>query len=426
MKIVNGEGHLPCKWLLMGEAPAMEEVRMGKPFCGKTGKELDGYLWRHHIQRSSIRIDNTVPYQIADTDKNSAAKRSTLITANTEHLRRVFDRCQPEVVFAAGALANSVFRGDVDLEMEHGISYRYNGSYGNFIVMPMYHPSAGLHQTRMMTHIEYDFAAMADAMFKGCEVQEVTAPDGKYWEVTDPNELGNYLTGLSTISCDCETVDWQPYTVQISGNNQTAVLINALNPALVEVLRVFMPHLDVVFHNVEFDLHLLLQLGVSVKSWQDTMKLAYLLGDEPQALKRLVYRHLGIRMTNYQELVAPYQYDKALAYLQQVAAREWSDPDAEMIWDVKKQKWRVKQPQNILTKVKKLLKKADSDTELHEKWKAMDGTQQVEEALGMMPEASVADVPREKLIQYGCADSDMTLRLYPILLEKWKERQNES
>src|SRR5262245_1271558 len=40
MAIVNGYGNRKSKILILGEAPAANEVKEGKPFVGKAGKEL--------------------------------------------------------------------------------------------------------------------------------------------------------------------------------------------------------------------------------------------------------------------------------------------------------------------------------------------------------------------------------------------------
>ena len=41
---VPGEGPTPCAYMFIGEYPGIEEVRVGRPFVGKSGRELRRYL----------------------------------------------------------------------------------------------------------------------------------------------------------------------------------------------------------------------------------------------------------------------------------------------------------------------------------------------------------------------------------------------
>jgi len=51
---------------LVGEAPGKEEVRQGRPFCGRSGKLLDETLVRAGIDRSSCLVANTFREQPPD------------------------------------------------------------------------------------------------------------------------------------------------------------------------------------------------------------------------------------------------------------------------------------------------------------------------------------------------------------------------
>ena len=60
-RIVPGEGLRERPALaLVGEAPGGEEERLGRPFVGKAGKNLDGFLAALELQREAIWITNVV------------------------------------------------------------------------------------------------------------------------------------------------------------------------------------------------------------------------------------------------------------------------------------------------------------------------------------------------------------------------------
>lgn len=56
--MVNGEGPIPCEWLLLGEAPGAEEQKQGRPFVGASGKLLDGALDAANVRRENVYITN--------------------------------------------------------------------------------------------------------------------------------------------------------------------------------------------------------------------------------------------------------------------------------------------------------------------------------------------------------------------------------
>ena len=59
--LVYGEGreeHPPI--MLIGEAPGEQETLQGRPFVGKAGKNLDGFLQAVGLKREEIYISNVV------------------------------------------------------------------------------------------------------------------------------------------------------------------------------------------------------------------------------------------------------------------------------------------------------------------------------------------------------------------------------
>jgi len=60
---VCGEGNAGAALMLIGEAPGKEEVRQGRPFVGKAGKNLDEFLHMLGIEREDIYITNAVKFR---------------------------------------------------------------------------------------------------------------------------------------------------------------------------------------------------------------------------------------------------------------------------------------------------------------------------------------------------------------------------
>lgn len=57
---VLGEGPMGAAMAVVGEAPGREEVKHGRPFIGKSGEALDGYLSQVGMPRSAVFISNAV------------------------------------------------------------------------------------------------------------------------------------------------------------------------------------------------------------------------------------------------------------------------------------------------------------------------------------------------------------------------------
>lgn len=406
---VKGEGQIPCKYLLLGEAPAYNEVREGRPFVGDTGKELDNYLMRNNLHRGMFRIENVIPVVVSKQEKSNRVKMRELLSKHEIHLHDVLQTVRPEWIIALGVLANMPFKDDIDMERDHGIPYEWEG----YKILPCYHPAAGLHETKRMTECMEDIKQVAKVVRGEIQVESVVEREPNYRETK-----GHIFVTYQNIAVDTETVNGKLWSVQFASQPNKAWFVGRDSPSIESLDRVFEGR-NIILHNAMFDLQVLAQVGIHPTHWVDLMQMAYLL-QLPQSLKKLAWRYLHIPMKTYKEVTSPANHRLGKEYLEKVVAMTWEDPPKEKIWDVRKQEWRDKQPQNIVTKVRRLLKTATPETDLQEKWSNMTCTEQVESKLGKMPEGQLCDIDRKDAIHYACMDADVTLQLYPILNEKGK------
>ena len=61
--LVFGDGKENAGIVLVGEAPGKDEVKQGRPFVGKAGKNLDEFLEVLQLKREDIYITNAVKYR---------------------------------------------------------------------------------------------------------------------------------------------------------------------------------------------------------------------------------------------------------------------------------------------------------------------------------------------------------------------------
>ena len=98
---VFGVGSESADWMIIGEAPGMEEDRRGEPFVGRAGKLLDQMLKAVGLDRGSVFIANVLkcrpPNNRDPSSEEAAACRS--------YLDRQIEFVQPRLILAVGRIA---------------------------------------------------------------------------------------------------------------------------------------------------------------------------------------------------------------------------------------------------------------------------------------------------------------------------------
>jgi len=138
--------------MLIGEAPGKHEDKNGKPFVGKSGLELDSVYLRAcaGIERWVVYVSNIVKCRTNDKDRDPTRAE---IDACSHILLMELEMVKPKFIGLIGGLSTQWMLGDVKMEKVHGFGYQD----GDRLVMPLYHPAYGLHNTSMMRHIMKDF-----------------------------------------------------------------------------------------------------------------------------------------------------------------------------------------------------------------------------------------------------------------------------
>jgi len=163
--------------MLIGEAPGKTEDKKGKPFVGKSGSELT-YLYLMEcagLSRENVYITNLVKCRTNEKDRDPTEKE---IRACSDILLNEIRDVNPRFIGTVGRISSQFICGSgCRMEKVHGFGYRHYIRIGGsdvanledkpevfmdpmireIIVMPLYHPAYGLHNTSMMRHIMEDF-----------------------------------------------------------------------------------------------------------------------------------------------------------------------------------------------------------------------------------------------------------------------------
>ncbi len=400
--------------MIVGEGPGKEEVSQRAFFVGKSGMELTNYLNRASIPRDRCYITNVVKCRTGEDNRDPKAAEvgccEVLLLQELEEVR-------PRFIASVGRISTRWFLGDVDMEQVHGIPFLTDHG----VVIPTYHPALGLHDSTNMSLIMADFRAVKDAMSGRVKPRTLGQGDyeGKYevWD-GDPSVLS------SPIAIDTETEEEdKAWSVQFSCTKGCGFFVKSSDASKIGKIARFtaLPSTLTVLHNALFDIPVLSSLRVMPSRYVDSMVMAYLLQTEPQGLKPLAYRHLGIKMSSYEDIVGPRTQEMAIDYIQRVAEREW--PKVDPVVEYKGAEVKVRQPQPLHTRARRILTDLEKglDVDAFDRWNQIElaeGRGLAEDALGPLRRAYLKDVPFPVALHYAGQDPDATLQVYHILAEK--------
>lgn len=412
MHVVPGEGPVPARIMLIGERPGEKEAIAGRPFVGPAGEMLNTLLAAADLDRSEIYITNLVK-TFAEYAKPTRAETEEWGPALEQEIADV----RPEIIGCLGTYAVEWLLGLERAEMEkrHGVPIPYCNGFHTCTVLPIYHPAAALYSPETMNAVLDDFLRLA-ALAAG----EITVRDDQHAGREDYQRTDRTTIVSPVAAIDTEGDRTKPWCMTYSQVPGWARL-SKVGMQISDVTKVYL-------HSALHDLGVLRALGTHLEEghYIDTMVLAYNLCVEPQGLKALAYRHCGMEMHDYSELIEEPNRTKALDYLLKVAEREWPKPEPYIVLD--KGVPKAKKPHGINRLVDSALRDLAADkrdkngdpVDLRKRWHNWDDTIKgpVVEVLGPMPSATLDDVDPDRAEWYANRDADATLRIGPILEQK--------
>ncbi|MBI4199419.1 MAG: uracil-DNA glycosylase [Chloroflexi bacterium] len=146
---VPGEGPDHPALLFIGEAPGYHEDQQGRPFVGAAGQFLEQLLASIGLRRDQVFITNMVKCR----PPNNRDPLPGEIAACGKYLDRQVQLLRPKVVVTLGRHSLAKFLPGATISKVHGRPR----SLGSFILYPMYHPAAALHQQSLRSIVEEDF-----------------------------------------------------------------------------------------------------------------------------------------------------------------------------------------------------------------------------------------------------------------------------
>ena len=149
-QVVFGVGNPNASIMFVGEAPGYNEDQQGEPFVGAAGKLLDKLLESAGLSRSQVYIANVIKCR---PPNNRDPEQDEVDTCKPFLLQQI-EMIQPKLVCTLGNWATQTI-----LEKKVGIT-KVKGSairLERFVVFPLLHPAAALHQGNLLPTLQEDF-----------------------------------------------------------------------------------------------------------------------------------------------------------------------------------------------------------------------------------------------------------------------------
>lgn len=160
---VLGQGDVQADIMFVGEAPGETEAKTGVPFCGASGRVLDELLESIGLERNQVYITNVVK----DRPPKNRDPHEDEVAYYARYLERQIEIIQPKVFVGLGrfgmdflfALFDSDQQGGKISEL-HGQTIPVKTSYGEAVVLPLYHPAVSLYARSQRETLFADFKAL--------------------------------------------------------------------------------------------------------------------------------------------------------------------------------------------------------------------------------------------------------------------------
>ena len=153
---VPGSGNPDAEIVFIGEAPGAQEDLQGLPFVGNSGKLLDKLLNTIKVPRSDVFICNILKHRPPENRDPLPEE----IKVCTPYLKAQLKIIKPKLIITLGRFAMNYFFPEESISKNHGQVRKIIWQELPLIIIPVYHPSAGLRNGAMLKSLQEDFLSI--------------------------------------------------------------------------------------------------------------------------------------------------------------------------------------------------------------------------------------------------------------------------
>lgn len=158
--LVFGDGDTDTEVLFIGEGPGYWEDQKGIPFVGNAGKLLDFLLQSVELPRENVYITNVVHHRPPNNRDPSPEE----LGAYAKYLDKIIKIIDPRMIVTLGRFSMGKFLPNVYISSVHGKVHKISWKDKELIVLPMYHPAAGLRNGNIKVQLIEDFKKIPEVL----------------------------------------------------------------------------------------------------------------------------------------------------------------------------------------------------------------------------------------------------------------------
>ena len=153
---VPGDGSAVASILIVGEGPGFNEDQFGLPFVGRSGKLLGELLATVPLSREDVFITNVVKCR----PPNNRDPLPDEVAACRPYLEFQMQLINPKVIVTLGRHSLLRFYPEGKISNDHGKILQW----GDRILLPLYHPAAGLRNPAIKRDLQRDVLMLPEAL----------------------------------------------------------------------------------------------------------------------------------------------------------------------------------------------------------------------------------------------------------------------
>ena len=181
VKAVPGEGPQNAQIMFIGEGPGFHENQSGRPFVGAAGDFLNELLQSINLKREEVFIGNVVKCRPPGNRDPEPGE----IEACRAYLDRQIDVINPRVIVTLGRFSMARWFPAARISHIHGKPR----NVGKFLVVPMYHPAAALHQPSLRQEVMNDFRKLPQFLSEASQALSNDSGDEDEVSPEQPQQL---------------------------------------------------------------------------------------------------------------------------------------------------------------------------------------------------------------------------------------------
>jgi DNA polymerase len=158
--LVFGEGNPDAKVMFIGEGPGYWEDQKGQPFVGNAGAFLNQLLQSIKLPREHVFITNVVNYRPPENRDPLPGE----IAAFSSYIDKMIEIIKPKMIVTLGRFSMAKFLPGVKISDVHGKLHTVDWKGREIIIVPMYHPAAGLRNGEIKRRTVEDFQKLPEIL----------------------------------------------------------------------------------------------------------------------------------------------------------------------------------------------------------------------------------------------------------------------